>query len=339
MRITHAIRSDGWAGVERHVVTLARAQDRAGHRVEMIGGDPQQARRWLHGSAVQHVPARTVLEVVRALGRTEAPDVLHVHMTAAEVAAALSVRTRRVPVVSTRHFAERRGSSLLTRPGALLAQRRVDAQIAVSRFVADHVEGESTVVLAGVEPRPDGRAAADRERVVLVVQRLQPEKKTHLALHAFAASGLPASGWRLRIAGSGPLHAALADLGRRLGIGESVELLGRRSDVAQLMESAGILVATRDDEAYGLTVVEAMAAGLPVVAAGAGGHLETVGRVEGAALFDPGSVPEAAKLLEALAADEGLRDGYGRVLQRFQRENLTPAAQAEATEAVYRRVL
>ena len=82
-----------------------------------------------------------------------------------------------------------------------------------------------------------------------------------------------------------------------------MEFLGHRSDVHDLMRSAAIFVATRPDEAFGLSVVEAMARGLPVVAAGSGAHLETVGSVPGAALFGPGDSDEAARLLEDLAAD------------------------------------
>lgn len=339
MRITHVIRSDGWAGVERHVVTLALEQERRGHLVQMIGGDPAEARSWLRDSAVTHLPVRTLRQTLFALQHAPAPDILHVHMTAAEIAAALSSRMRGVPVVSTRHFASRRGSRLVSRPAATLVHRRVAAQIAVSQFVAQHIEGPSTVVLSGVEAREVGRPAAEREPVVLVVQRLQPEKNTHLAVEAFAGSGLRDLGWRLHLAGTGPLREPLTALACDLGVADAVQFLGHRSDVPALMGAAGLMLAPHDREGYGLSVVEAMASGLPVVAAGAGGHLETVGRVPKAALFPPGDVDEAARLLRELAGDAALRDSYGRALQEEQRRSLTPAAQAEATELVYRRVL
>ena len=338
MRITHLVRSDGWAGVETHVVTLAREQARRGDDVLVVGGDPQRAETWLRGSQVRHLPARTVPQAVRTLGQTAVPDILHVHMTAAEIAAALSIRMRRTPVVSTRHFASPRGSGPLSRPVGNLVRRRISAQVAVSRFVAEHIDGESTVILAGVEAQPRVPAAR-RDPVVLVVQRLQPEKNTQLALTAFAASGLATTGWRLQLAGRGPLRAPLEALARDLGVGAAVHFLGHRSDVPDLMSSASLLLAPRDDEAYGLSVVEAMASGLPVVAAGAGGHLQTVGGVERAALFRPGDVADAARLLKLLASDPDLRDNYGRALQAVQRRKLTPAAQAEATQDVYRSVL
>src|SRR5690554_2324529 len=122
MRILHAVRSDGFAGVERHVARLARAQAAAGHQVVAIGGAPAAMRTTMgQDLAVTHVAARTTADVVRAL-RSAGPgaDVVHVHMTAAEVAATLSAVTVRglPPVVSTRHFAAPRGRGHL---GALTA--------------------------------------------------------------------------------------------------------------------------------------------------------------------------------------------------------------------------
>ncbi len=119
----------------------------------------------------------------------------------------------------------------------------------------------------------------------------------------------------------------------------AVRFLGFRMDVDELMAAAGIFLAPRPTEALGLSVLEAMAAGLPVVAAAAGGHLETVGTVPGAALFPPGDTGRLAGDLRRLAADEEARAAYGRELLAAQRARFTVEAQAEATEAVYRSVL
>jgi glycosyltransferase involved in cell wall biosynthesis len=104
------------------------------------------------------------------------------------------------------------------------------------------------------------------------------------------------------------------------------------------MATAGLLLAPRPDEAYGLSVVEAMAVGLPVVAAAGGGHLETVGPVSGSGLFPPEDVAGAAAALRALAVDEGRRAGYGEDLRAAQRERFTLEAQQRATDEVYRGV-
>ena len=109
--------------------------------------------------------------------------------------------------------------------------------------------------------------------------------------------------------------------------------------MTQLMRSASVLLAPCRVEGLGLTVLEAMAEALPIVAAGAGGHLETVGSVPGAALHPGGDADTAGSLLAALAVDPAARDAYGAALQRAQRERFTPEHQAHETSAVYREVI
>ncbi|GAA4287446.1 glycosyltransferase family 4 protein [Georgenia daeguensis] len=336
MRILHAVRSDAFAGVERHVASLAAAQARAGHRVAVVGGDPTAMRAAL-GPRIPHRPAATVAEVAAAVRGWRGGDVVHAHMTAAEIAVALAAPTR--AVVATRHFAGTRGASRAGRLAEPALRRRIAAQIAISRYVADHVDGPSTVVPVGVPDRPDGRPAVDRARTVLLAQRLAPEKDGATAVRAFAFSGLAARGWGLDVAGRGTERATLERLAARLGVADAVTFLGPRSDVGELMARAGVLLAPCPVEGLGLAVLEAMAAGLPVVAAAAGGHLETVGTVDGAALFAPGEVAGASAALAALAADPARRDAYAAELRLAQRTRFTLAAQVAGTDAVYRSVL
>lgn len=339
--VVHVVRSDGFAGVEGFIAQLARAQAAAGTEVAVIGGDPIPMRAIL-GPTLSHTPAASVLDVVRALlALPDLPDVLNVHMTAAEVATTVAGSWRRwgtrPAVVATCHFAARRGSgSRLVGPlVAAVAQRRLVAQIAVSRFVAHEVGGDPTVVHTGVPDRSAPRRP--RERIVLVVQRLESEKHTDDAISIFAESGLAKAGWRLHIAGEGSQRGRLLGLAARLGIAPNTQMLGRRADVPQLMDRAGILLAPTPREGLGLAVLEAMAGGLPVLAAGSGGHRETVGSVPGGQLYT--DVSDAAARLRALADDEGGRTAYGAALRRAQRENFTLARQVALTDAVYRRAL
>ena len=334
--IVHVCCTNAFAGVERHVSELAAAQVALGHRVTVVGGHQPRVRATA-GDGVVVLPGQAIHVALRSLRRlTARPDVVNVHMTAAEVVLSTAPWLRRVPVVSTRHFASPRGNRRLTRLVTRWGTRRIDGQIAVSQYVADHVDGPSTVVLSGVRPEPDRVAAVDRLPVVLVAQRLEHEKDTDVAVRAFAASGLADAGWRLTIAGDGALRGELEDLAASLRLGDSVEFLGHRRDMWDLMRAAGVLLAPRTDEAFGLSVVEAMARGLPVVAAGSGAHLETVGSVPGAALFAPGDAADAARLLRELADSQEERESYGARLQVVQRERFTVEQQARSTDAVYR---
>ena len=337
--IVHVCCTNAFAGVERHVSELAAAQRALGHRVTIVGGHQPRVRATA-GDGVVVLPGHAIPVALRNLRRLPArPDIVNVHMTAAEVAISAAPWLRAVPVVSTRHFASPRGTRRLTRLVTRVGTRRIDGQIAVSQYVADHVDGATTVVLSGVRPEPDRVAASDRMPVVLVAQRLEREKHTDVAVRAFAASGLPHQGWRLTIAGDGSLRGELEELATSLRLGDTVEFLGHRRDVWDLMRAAGVLVAPRTDEAFGLSVVEAMARGLPVVAAGSGAHLETVGCVPGAALFEPGDADDAARLLRGLAQSQEERESYGARLQAVQRERFTVDQQARRTDVVYRELL
>lgn len=341
LAVVHVVCSDAFAGVERHVAQLAAAQADAGYAVHVVGGDPIRMHEVLAPGGVDHHPGSSVVgttrETVRLL-RTRQVSVVHAHMTDAETAAVLArAATRaRVPIVATRHFAARRGSTPLRRWWTDRLGRRINAQVAISHAVAAEVEGPCTVVHPGVPVRPDAAPAEARDRVVLVAQRLEPEKRTDLALEAFARSGLADRGWRLVVAGGGSLAATLTAQAHDLRLDGAVDLLGHRSDVERLMAGAGMLLAPCPVEGLGLAVLEAMSVGVPVVAAAAAGHLETVGRVAPELTYPPSEVAAAARILATLAEDPAARGSYGKALQEAQRHDFTLSAQVRGTDEVYR---
>lgn len=342
MRIVHAVRSDGFAGVERHISRLAAGQRAAGHHVTVIGGDGPAMAAATGRADVELVAAADSVRAVASALRDHArdADVVHVHMTAAELAAGLAgaLGRRMPPVVTTRHFAAPRGSGALGAPVAALARHRVRAQIAISRYVAAHVDGPTTVVYPGVPLPPSAPAAGDRDRRVLVVQRLEPEKRTDLAIRAFAASHLAADGWELVVAGGGSLREPLQALVAELHL-TSVRFLGHVADVDRLMDEAAVLLAPTPGEGLGLSVLEALSHGLPVVAAGSGGYAETLDGLAADALYPPADADAAGARLRRLALDERARAAYAAAGRARVAELFTVEAQVRATDDVYRGVL
>lgn len=339
LRILHAIRSDGFSGVEQFVLRLALAQAAAGHAVTVIGGATDRMRPPLADAGIDHLPAARTIEVLRAVRRIGRQfDVVNTHMTAADLGTAAALwftpRSRRPAVVATRHFAKPRGR-VGPVPIDLIVRRRIDAQIAISHAVADSVEGASTVVHTGIEDRPL-RDVARRERTVLIAQRLQPEKRTDIGIRAFAASGLAADGWTLQVAGAGPERGALESLAHELGIAGATRFLGYRRDLPAVLDRAGMLIAPCPIEGLGLTLLEAMAGGLPVVAAGAAGHLDVLSGLDARAMFPPDDVGAAARNLRSLAEDDAGRTALSLAGRARQQERFSLRAQAESTIGVYR---
>jgi glycosyltransferase involved in cell wall biosynthesis len=333
MKVVHLVTTTAFAGVERYLTYVARAQAQAGLAVVVLGGDRERMAAAFDGSGVQHHAARPGPRTWARIRRSDT-DVIHAHMTHAELVAVIASHGR--PVVATRHFARRRGTSVLGRAAARYIAPRLAAEVAISRFVADSVGGAVEIVPNGVPEAPMG---AHAEPVVLVAQRLEAEKDTATALRAWARSGLAEAGWRLVVAGQGAEQNQLEGLARELGIDHSVRMAGFVDDLQAEMAEAAVLLATAPAEPFGLTIAEAMACGLPVVAACGGSHLETVGRVTPDALFRAGDAHGAAGVLRAVALDEDRRRAAGAALQAYQREELGLAAHVERLGEVYQAVL
>jgi glycosyltransferase involved in cell wall biosynthesis len=339
VHLRHIVCTAAFAGVERYVTYVAAEQARRGHRVEVIGGEPQRMRAELAGSGVVHIGAPTARAGAWANLRRPRPDLVHSHMTAADAAAALTRPLVRRPLVSTLHFAQPRGHSATTRLLYRGLRPLLSAEVAISATVAGAAGGHPTVILNGVPaptgPPPDGA----REPVVLVVQRLEREKHTSVALRAFAASGLAAQGWQLHVLGDGEERPALERLAGSVGLAEAVRFAGPVDDVTERLAVAGLLLAPRPDEPFGLAVVEAMAAGTCVVAADGGAHRETVGRATPDTLFPPGDVDTAAALLQRLATDPAARSRHGHAARRHHEAELTIERHVDHLDALYERVL
>ena len=334
LRIVHAIRSDAFAGVEQFVLRLALRQAREGHSVHVIGGAPDRMREPLQESAIGFSPAATTAQTSRAIRAVSAgADIVNTHMTAADVAAvvALAGARPRPVLVSTRHFTSPRGTGSGIPFDALIGGR-IDAEISISRAVASSIGRPSTVVHTGVENVDDPESA--RRSALLMAQRLESEKRTDLGIRAFAASRLSDSGWSLEIAGDGAERPRLEALAGQLGV--EVRFLGFRSDVPALMANAGMLLAPCTVEGLGLTVIEAMASALPVVAADAGGHTEILEGLDARALYAPEDPDAAARSLRSLADDAPGRAALGAAARARQRRDFSIQSQAAGTEAVYR---
>ena len=333
-RVVHAVRSDSFAGVERYVCDVSGELLRRGWEVAVVGGDPKAMRQALPEGA-RLVPATTTAAVLRALVGLGRTPLVHAHMTAAETASVASRPVTGARVVATRHFAAPRGGSTPVRVAGRLVARGISREVAISRFVASALGGEPLVLLNGV-PNRAGRPDP-ASRTVLVIQRLQAEKDTETAVRAFALSGLAADRWTLQVTGRGPLLDPLRQLASELGIGGATEFLGFVDDPGALRHRAAAFLATAPAEPFGLSVAEAMAAGLPVVAADGGAHGEVLG--DTGLVFPAGDAAACAVLLRRLAHSPETRAHLGERAQDRQRRHLSLSGHVDRLEALYAEVL
>ena len=187
----------------------------------------------------------------------------------------------------------------------------VDRFVAPSGYAAGQlarlgVPAERLSVLAHYLPADAlaERSNADHGEFALVSARLAPEKGVAVAIEAAALSGVP-----LKVTGAGPLEPQLRELVERLGA--PVELLGRvdAPALAALRARAAIaIVPSRSGETFGLTALEAIGAGVPVVATDAGALPEIVGHER---VVERGDVEGLAAAIDALWRDPRRRRAEG----------------------------
>jgi glycosyltransferase involved in cell wall biosynthesis len=220
--------------------------------------------------------------------------------------------------------------------------------IAMSATCADELAGSSmrlrrrtTIVPGGVdlarfEPR------AGRPARIAVVGAISPTKRTDLAIDvAEHLAGRGVDG-ELVVIGTAQYRdedfALERDLRARVerdpSLAQTVEFAGRLQDVAGALRDCRLLLHCRADEPFGMVMVEAMAAGLPVVAPRAGGALEIVVDGETGLLYPPGDAAAAAACVEALLTDSARADALGRAGRCRAESRFTVNGQLAATDAI-----
>ncbi|MCW2812130.1 MAG: glycosyl transferase group 1, partial [Friedmanniella sp.] len=298
-------------GIGRHVASVAVRMRERGHQVRVFC--PESTARAQGFAALG-------LEVhrLRDLRQTAGADVVHAHGYKAGGLAWPFARAHRTPLVVTWH------NALLGHGTADAAARLLQARLARS---ADLTLGASSDLVAQARvlgarraqlspvaapalPAPSADRAelrsalglAPEDVVVLTVGRLAPQKNLRMVADV-AAALRDRPDLVFLVAGDGPLRTELT--GQVAAQRSRVRLLGARTDVADLLEAADLVLLSSTWEARALVAQEALLAGRPLVSTRVGGIAELVG---GAALLvELDDVPAAAAAVTRLADDPGLR--------------------------------
>ena len=149
------------------------------------------------------------------------------------------------------------------------------------------------------------RPPGDAQRV-LMVARLDPIKDQATLLRAFAATHQP--GWELQLVGEGPERPRLEAISRELGLDPAAVLLGRRSDIPELLGQADLFAfSTTSAEGFGIALIEAMAVGVPILASDVPACREVLKDGAAGELVAAGDVSAWSKSLAVLMGDPRLR--------------------------------
>ncbi len=344
---THALAG---GGAERVMARLASGFAGRGDRVVLAVDYEAGENLFLLAKEVELVVLPTghaaSIAALAALLRRERADVSVSALSASNAkhaaAAALAGRLDRA-VVAYHGFYESeqgrlsalgyRSTPVLTRLcGATVAVSHALRDDLVTRFHAPPGRVATIYNPAAPEPFPaalSAEALAARGPRALALGRLAPDKDFATLIRAFAR--LEDKSARLAILGEGPERETLDALARDLGVSDRLDMPGFVTDVAAHFGVAKCLVVSSRVESFGLTCVEGLAHGLPVIATDCGGPAEALGA---AAFVPPAPVGDVAALAAQIAA--ALRDPGAPAPRQARARLFSLEAALDAYDALFR---
>lgn len=332
---------------ERDGNPLARPIEDAGIPISLLG--------------IGHLRDRGALGAVKAAIADADPDIVHTQLEFSNILGTTAAHQLGLPSISTLHTLDRpprwSRDAVRLRLMSWLLLRRAASVVAVSDSAGRHFAGRSgaarglvTTIHNGIDLKPftapvDRTAVRDSLGVpgdaalVLTVAVLRPAKGIGDMLHAMrhALEHIPSAHYL--IVGDGPDRARLEALAADLGVAERVTFAGHRDDVPSLLGAADLFVLPSHTEALPTVLMEAMAAGLPVVATEVGGIPEMVERGVSAHLVPAESPRLLADAVTRVLAAPLQAAAMGKAGRRLALDRFDIDRQAARLVAEYRRVV
>ena len=348
MKLLYIITRAEHGGSQSHVAALLEGFQNTLDLTLAVGEEgvlTQQARALGVGvhllpSLVRPVaPAKDAKAVGEALRCIESvnPDLVHLHTSKAGFVGRVAARRAGVPAVFTAHgwgFAEgvpwrRKGVMLFNEwltakwTQKIITVSEADRRLALRHRVVKRDKLET--IHNGIADTPQRASPEGGEPVtVVMVARFMPQKDHHLLLEALA--GIDPDTYRLLLVGDGPGRPQAEAHARVLGL-HNVTFLGTRDDVPDLLARSHVFVLPTKWEGFPISILEAMRAGLPVIASDVGGVREAVGEGETGFLVPRGDAATLRVRLELLLKNPELRarlgaEGRRRFEARFRLERM-----------------
>lgn len=305
LRVCHVSLTLKTGGLERLLADIARHHDANRCRPEFLAISEigRFADIIRDAGCTVHVlqPSGRVgqLRQMTNLFRTGRFDVIHTHNTYPHIYASIAARLAGVPVVVNTRHGQRAGHGWKSRTQFRWASHLVNKIIAVSDDAAGlcvHADGvaERKVIRIwnGIDADDFRFRGPSQAPIAVSVARLSAEKDFPTLLRAMKIAVATVPELKLKLAGDGPEREKLEQLSRDLELSKHVEFLGDCRDVPSLLAQAGFFVSSSLTEGISLTLLEAMAVGLPVIATRVGGNTEIVDAPRTGRLV-PSANPEA----------------------------------------------
>lgn len=353
-------------GLERVVAALATQGDRSRYEVSVVslyGDQPGSLAPTLAAAGVPvfHLDKRRGFDP-RMFGRFDyllrelRPDIVHTHNYVLRYTLPACIWHRTRALVHTihnvaDHEVDRIGMWLQSRLFRHRVKSVVIAEAAALSFEKVYDLPRPPLIMNGIpvdkyaataNARSEWRAQhgfSPDDLLFTCVARFDPQKNHRTLLDAFAAGPARIADARLLLAGHGQLQAQLERQALELGIREQVRFLGRRDDVPQLLGASDVFVLASLWEGNPLSVMEAMASGLPVVVTAVGAIPELATSDVHGFVVPPGDPNALAQAMTRLAGDASLRQSLGLTAALRARNRFDESRMVDAYESLYGQLL
>lgn len=352
LRIIHTVSSLNIGGMEQVVLRLAMAQKAAGHCVGILAirGGPLEQEIVRHGLQVTVLGSGRLMRGLRAVRyfHSVRPDVIHVHNPTSLHYAVLSRLVAHPALVLTVH------GETHARRGTALEWRLVQAVAVVSHAALGTLRlpcnpRKFSVIHNGIAPENDSTEMREAARADLrvgdrvvgaIVARLSGRKGHATLLQSMAMLRDDGVAPLILVVGDGPERGQLEQQAKELRLDASrVRFLGARSDVERVLRAADFFVLPSDTEGLPLSVLEAMAHELPIVASRVGGIPEIIETNEQGLLVPPGDPAALAEAIRRVVEDPALRRSLAAAARTRVNTEFSIAKTVENYDRLYRTAL
>jgi glycosyltransferase involved in cell wall biosynthesis len=364
MKIVYIVtRANPIGGAQVHVRDLALAVLQRGHQPVVVTSGNGAYTDGLRGAGVETITLDSLtmpisplqdlraFRELRGLLKTLRPDLVSTHSAKAGFLGRLAARSLGLPVIFTAHgwafttgvpAPQAKMYGWFERLAAPLALKIItvsdfDRELAIARRVA---RSDKLVTIHNGMPDIASSLRADPGRTpvrLVMIARFEPQKDHTTLLHALA--GLKREDWHLDLIGDGPLMPQARELSQRLGLADRIQFWGQRMDVAARLAEAQVALLITKWEGFPRSILEAMRAGLPVIASSVGGVAESVRDGETGLTVAREDVGGLRDRLMQLLADPELRCRMGRrARERYEHEFMLSRT-VTRTLAVYQEIL
>jgi len=342
--ILHVITTADIGGAEKQLLILAREQVAQGENISVLylkgNGELKEDFRRSGVTVIDRICNKNILVQVTYLRKIlrDDWDIVHCHLPRAEILTNVAAKKKQ-PIIVSRHYGGEffPGRSFwISKTLSRLFTRKVSCVIAISQSVKTYLISSKEINRKPIEvvdyafSRPKKLFDVNKANpidgpIIGVVSRLSKEKRVNLAIDIFSSFLKISPRAKLQILGEGIEFQNLQNQIIKLGIGESVEFLGKKKNINDYYAQFDILLHTSEFEGFGMVYIEAMCFNLPIIYLSNSGLMSTIGEVLGTKLVenyqDPLQTNYALQAALKLEPQE-IGKSYSEILERFSPERM-----------------